>query len=649
VIARAAAALALVVIMLAGTATLLAYLDRYSWFFEMLTVLRAQYLVLLAIAGLALLTTRHWSLGTLGLILAVCNAVSIAPQFIAPKQPSAGHGRLTLLLFNVQVGNTDYAAARGVIMEQHPDVLGITELSRPWLHALGAELSAYRYRVVAPQNDAYGIGLFSRLPVVSSRIEHLPPDGPPTAVAQLRIGARVVTVVITHPHTPFACTSASSPRSRVRCPPSVARSRSAATSTRRRGHTPSAISCKPGGSSTPTAATASRRPGPRGAGSFVYRLTTASSAATSSSSTTARSSTPARTTSPCASFWRRRLEMAWLRRGDRPTRRPATSPTRFAFVTSSRRLRRSEPGAVTHGLLSHQSDQRGVCFWIGGRDESVRPLVPRAPVEVRDGASCCLADGHARREVHAVADVAVGDVRGSLPGRHPRQSERSGNHPRFEASDELGIARKPHGPESRLVWEWRVEVEIHEPRPCARRKWRVTIIGTHVRRPAIGPEDMATERLRHCGGEHIVCGPQRGIYRNDRHPGGIVERPAKRIDQPDPQAFARAASPQFFASDSISGPLPAKDREHRGLSLDVRSRRKVSGALVDPFQRRPKPTAHNVCSLTNNLNRNVHIAHRRDQQDRETGIGMRPSSPSTEGGAAPIAAVLAASFGQQSE
>jgi endonuclease/exonuclease/phosphatase (EEP) superfamily protein YafD len=80
----------------------------------------------------------------------------------------------------------------------------VTELTPAMARHLGNELPGYRTSVVDPREDAYGIGVYSRLPLLSAKIVHFPSDGPASVVARLRVYGKTVTVVVTHVHTPFA-------------------------------------------------------------------------------------------------------------------------------------------------------------------------------------------------------------------------------------------------------------------------------------------------------------------------------------------------------------------------------------------------------------------------------------------------------------
>jgi endonuclease/exonuclease/phosphatase (EEP) superfamily protein YafD len=196
------------VVVLVGAATLLGLLDRLSWVFVLADVFRLQYLVVLAAAALAAAALRRLRLAGAAAALAALNAVVIGVPFTAPAvaaPPGAGKGSLRLLIANVEVGNPRFDAVERLVERTRPDVFGVVELTSGLAARLRRALPEYRMRRLAPQDDAYGIGVFSRLPLLSARVERFPADGgPPTIVARVRVAGEPVTVVVTHVHTPFA-------------------------------------------------------------------------------------------------------------------------------------------------------------------------------------------------------------------------------------------------------------------------------------------------------------------------------------------------------------------------------------------------------------------------------------------------------------
>lgn len=201
---RRAAEIALAVLVgLLGAATLLAFFSRFSWFFEIETFMRLQYAVLLGGCAVAALLLRRLRLAAIALVLALGNLPALVPTWIADAQPARlGTASLRLVVANVEHSNRDYAALARLVRSERPDVLGITELTPAWLAAIRRELPRYRPLAVHTQPDAYGIGVFARVPA-SARIERFPADGPASVVARVSVGGRPLTVVVTHPHTPF--------------------------------------------------------------------------------------------------------------------------------------------------------------------------------------------------------------------------------------------------------------------------------------------------------------------------------------------------------------------------------------------------------------------------------------------------------------
>jgi endonuclease/exonuclease/phosphatase (EEP) superfamily protein YafD len=194
------------VVLVVGLATLLGLLDRVFWVFETADVFRLQYLVLLLAAALAALILRRSKLALVAVVLAAVNAavMGIPMAATATAVGARPRGSLRVLVTNVAVGNTDFAAVDRLVAQSRPDVLGVIELTPPMARHLRAALPLYRVRVLKVRDDAYGIGVYSRLPLLSAKIARFPSDGPPTVVARVLVAGKPVSVVVTHVHTTFA-------------------------------------------------------------------------------------------------------------------------------------------------------------------------------------------------------------------------------------------------------------------------------------------------------------------------------------------------------------------------------------------------------------------------------------------------------------
>jgi endonuclease/exonuclease/phosphatase (EEP) superfamily protein YafD len=194
------------VIAVVGLATLAGLLDRLWWVFETADVFRLQYLVVLVAAGLVGLIVGRRRLAAVAAAFAAVNVailgIPVTPHVTAASGPVSG--TLRLLAVNVEVGNLDFAAVERLVAQTNPDLFGVTELTPVMARHLAEELPAYGARVLETRSDAYGIGVYSRRPLLSAKVVHFPADGPPTVVVRVRVAGKPVTVLVTHVHTPFA-------------------------------------------------------------------------------------------------------------------------------------------------------------------------------------------------------------------------------------------------------------------------------------------------------------------------------------------------------------------------------------------------------------------------------------------------------------
>ena len=195
-------------VLLVGLATLLGLLDRVSWVFELADVFRLQYLALLVGAALAALALRRPRLALVAAALALVNVGSNGDSVHSRprrRRTSTSADRCGSSSRTSRWGTRTSPRSGAWWPRPIPDVFGVTELTPAMAQHLARELPQYHARILEARDDAYGIGIFSRVRLRSARVVHLPADGgPPTAVASVRVAGRPVTLVVTHVHTPFA-------------------------------------------------------------------------------------------------------------------------------------------------------------------------------------------------------------------------------------------------------------------------------------------------------------------------------------------------------------------------------------------------------------------------------------------------------------
>lgn len=191
---------AAIVLALFSVATLFAEWHRNI---ELVSHFRLQYLVssLLLLLVFAVLRRRNFSL--LLAAMALLNAWFVLPWYMSDDRREAGGEAIRILQANVLRKNTETAALLAQIDTENPDLVILLEMTPPWLQAMQSLSAEYPYSIAEAQEGAFGIGLFSKLPLEDARIVYGPPVGLPEIRAVVLIGEQRVSLVSAHAMPPI--------------------------------------------------------------------------------------------------------------------------------------------------------------------------------------------------------------------------------------------------------------------------------------------------------------------------------------------------------------------------------------------------------------------------------------------------------------
>jgi endonuclease/exonuclease/phosphatase (EEP) superfamily protein YafD len=182
--------------------TAAALLDGRAFPGELLALFRAQWFVAgVALAAVAAAVGRR-RIAFAALALAAVNALALLPGVLAPSRPDPERAQLRLLLANTWLANQEHDRLLELVRRERPEAVGVTELTREWHAALAGGLPEYRHRVVRAQPGAYGIGIYSRVPLERAAIV-FPARGWP-AVARATVRGRGLEVELFVVHGPSA-------------------------------------------------------------------------------------------------------------------------------------------------------------------------------------------------------------------------------------------------------------------------------------------------------------------------------------------------------------------------------------------------------------------------------------------------------------
>jgi endonuclease/exonuclease/phosphatase (EEP) superfamily protein YafD len=139
-------------------------------------------------------------LGISSLISAVICGVLVVPHFSSFE--ASEDADFTIAQFNLYHHNPTPEQAIKMLAAQNVDVFTIQELNpncAPFIDSVFQE--SHPYSVEAPQEGCcYGIGLYSRYPIISYKVLDL--ENTPTIIAQIAVGNQELTVVSLHTRPP---------------------------------------------------------------------------------------------------------------------------------------------------------------------------------------------------------------------------------------------------------------------------------------------------------------------------------------------------------------------------------------------------------------------------------------------------------------
>jgi endonuclease/exonuclease/phosphatase (EEP) superfamily protein YafD len=201
----------------AGTVVAVAPLTlapRFAWVYplELFCHFQVQYLVAAVVCGAILAGLGHWRWCAAAAGCAVVASTAVLPFQTGLDDGSAAHaaatdadrGELRLLLANVLVWNSQHGRVAGLVAEADADVLVFQEVNDGWIEALSALQRHYPYTVGVPRQDAFGIAVFSRIPLREADIHYLGEAGRPSVAVEVSLDGTPVSIVTTHPLNPLS-------------------------------------------------------------------------------------------------------------------------------------------------------------------------------------------------------------------------------------------------------------------------------------------------------------------------------------------------------------------------------------------------------------------------------------------------------------
>ncbi len=184
-------------------ATLFGFLGRFSWFLDLFSHFRVQYLIGLAILGTLFLLARRRRTGIVFLVFACVNLLIVLPLYFDEwsKLPQDAPA-LRAMLINVNTHLGDPERVRQFILDANPDILVLEEINSRWVADMAWLKNSHPHSVTQPRGDNFGIGLYSKLPLTENKVAYIGSAEVPSILATINTGQTNLRVVATHPLPP---------------------------------------------------------------------------------------------------------------------------------------------------------------------------------------------------------------------------------------------------------------------------------------------------------------------------------------------------------------------------------------------------------------------------------------------------------------
>jgi endonuclease/exonuclease/phosphatase (EEP) superfamily protein YafD len=188
-----------------------------SWYFELLDFPRLHYLLLaLCLLFIFILIRKNWQwpewlvvAGLAGVI--IIQSTFILPYFLGNKAvPDATSDEITntntvgIIIANVLMKNRQADAFLNLVRAKKPDLILTMEVDQWWVDQLQPLRQEYPYTVEYPMNNAYGMALYSRLPLENAQVLFLDDEKIPSIQTKVKMPAsRDFLFYGVHPVAPF--------------------------------------------------------------------------------------------------------------------------------------------------------------------------------------------------------------------------------------------------------------------------------------------------------------------------------------------------------------------------------------------------------------------------------------------------------------
>ncbi|GGE29764.1 endonuclease/exonuclease/phosphatase family protein [Psychroflexus planctonicus] len=125
------------------------------------------------------------------------------PKEVQTNSEKDHKNRFNVMSFNVLMDNTKYQYVLHLIQEYNPDVLLLLETNATWENAMKDLESNYTYCIKIPQENLYGMHLYSKFPLHDTQVRYVVKKQIPSIKAKIELpSGQKIQVYAMHPKPP---------------------------------------------------------------------------------------------------------------------------------------------------------------------------------------------------------------------------------------------------------------------------------------------------------------------------------------------------------------------------------------------------------------------------------------------------------------
>lgn len=192
-------------VVLIGAASLAGFFGQLGAWFDIFANFRACYVVSLVILLAFVSCLKRVWLATSTLLLLIVNGLTFLPLYTgsgAQHSLADDRSKFRVLELNIFGGkNLDRERTIRLINQSNADLIGISEVTTPWMQSLQSELKQYPHQVYEPRFG--GVALLSKFPLEKHSIKYFSEIQRPRIIASARVVNRSVNVILAHPVIPL--------------------------------------------------------------------------------------------------------------------------------------------------------------------------------------------------------------------------------------------------------------------------------------------------------------------------------------------------------------------------------------------------------------------------------------------------------------